>query len=61
MHSAYQKESMNELYFIDNISKINNLKLGIFQEWDYKILHSGMSGIPMNQIRNNINIPGFIN
>jgi hypothetical protein len=61
MHSAYQKESMNELYFIDNISKINNLKLGIFQEWDYKILHSGMSGIPMNQICNNINIPGFIN
>ena len=60
LHPKYQKQSLKYTYNYSNKYRNNDLmNIGVFGYQDYRALHSGMTGTPMNEICKDIFIPGF--
>ena len=60
LHLRYQKQSLEYSYNHAKQYRSNKfLELGVFGYEDYRAIHSGMTGIPIDQICNDISIPGF--
>ena len=60
VHQRYQKKSLEYSYNYANKYRTNELiSFGVFGYRDYRALHSGMTGIPMDDLCKDISIPGF--
>jgi hypothetical protein len=60
LHQRYQKESLQYSYnYAHKYLSDSLISFGPFGYQDYRALHSGMTGIPMNELCKNISIAGF--
>jgi hypothetical protein len=60
LHPKYQKQSLQYSYNYSHKYRNDDLmNIGVFGYQDYRALHSGMTGTPMNEICKDIFIPGF--